>query len=166
MAKGINKVILIGNIGNELELKKYSNGGSHCLVSLATSEQWRDKNTGEQQQRTEWHRVVMNNKLAEIACQYLTKGSKVYIEGYLQTRKWQNQLGQNQYTTEVRANEMQMLSSRNAAPPVYPDPTYQPSETSQFNNIAHTGHAEKNNPNTVHPSSPTQFNTVDVDIPF
>ena len=113
MARGINKVILIGNLGRDPETKSFPNGGSVTNVTVATSDSWRDKE-GNQQERTEWHRVVFHSKLAEIAAQYLRKGSKVYIEGSLRTRKWQDKEGRDQYTTEVHANEMQMLDSRNS----------------------------------------------------
>ncbi|WP_111643346.1 single-stranded DNA-binding protein [Marinimicrobium alkaliphilum] len=112
MARGINKVILIGNCGQDPETRYMPSGGAVTNVSLATSETWKDKNTGQQQERTEWHRVVFFNRLAEIAGEYLKKGSKVYIEGSLRTRKWQGQDGQDRYTTEIVANEMQMLDSR------------------------------------------------------
>lgn len=112
MARGINKVILIGNLGNDPEVRAMPSGGFVSMISLATSESWKDKNTGQQQDRTEWHRVVFFNRLAEIVRDYLKKGSKVYIEGKLQTRKWQDKQGQDRYTTEIIANELQMLDSR------------------------------------------------------
>ncbi len=112
MARGINKVILIGNLGKDPEVRYSPNGGAVTTITLATSESWKDKNTGEQVDKTEWHRVVFFRRLAEIAGEYLKKGSKVYIEGKLQTRKWQDQNGQDRYTTEVVANEMQMLDSK------------------------------------------------------
>ena len=112
MAKGINKVILVGNLGQDPESRSFPDGGSITNISIATSESWKDKQTGQQQERTEWHRVVFRNRLAEIAAQYLQKGSKVYIEGSLRTRKWQNQQGVDQFTTEIHAREMQMLDSR------------------------------------------------------
>ncbi len=112
MARGINKVILIGNLGNDPEVRYMPDGGAVANITVATSEQWKDKQTGEQQERTEWHRVVMFRRLGEIAGEYLKKGSKVYIEGKLQTRKWQDQSGNDRYTTEIVANEMQMLDSR------------------------------------------------------
>ncbi len=113
-SRGVNKVIVVGNLGQDPEVKFFPSGGCLCNVTVATSESWKDKQTGEQKELTEWHRVVFNNRLAEIAGEYLKKGSKVYIEGSLRTRKWQNQQGVDQYTTEIRANEMQMLDSRNA----------------------------------------------------
>ncbi|MCL4123017.1 UNVERIFIED_CONTAM: hypothetical protein GTU68_000931 [Idotea baltica] len=112
MARGINKVILVGNLGNDPEVRYANNGSAIANLSIATSESWKDKNTGEQVEKTEWHRVVMFNRLGEIAGEYLKKGSKVYVEGKLQTRKWQDQSGQDKYTTEIVANEMQMLDSR------------------------------------------------------
>lgn len=108
----VNKVILVGRLGADPESRAFPNGGSICNLSIATSESWRDKQTGERQERTEWHRVVLRNKLGEIAQQYLRKGSQVYIEGRIQTRKWQDQNGQDRYSTEIIGNEMTMLDSR------------------------------------------------------
>ena len=110
--KGINKVILIGNLGRAPETKHFSNGGSVCNCAVATSETWKDRQTGEQKEKTEWHNLAFNGRLAEIAQQYLHKGSKIYIEGSLKTRKWQTQQGQDKYTTEIIVNELQMLDSR------------------------------------------------------
>ncbi len=112
MARGINKVILVGNCGQDPETKYMPSGGAVTNVSIATSESWKDKQTGQPQERTEWHRVVFFNRLAEIAGEYLRKGSKVYVEGSLRTRKWQDKTGTDRYTTEIVANEMQMLDSR------------------------------------------------------
>ena len=112
MARGINKVILIGNLGRDPETRYTQSGSAITNVALATSESWKDRQTGEQQERTEWHRVVFFNRLAEIAGEYLKKGSKGYIEGSLRTRKWQDQSGQDRYSTEIVAGEMQMLDSR------------------------------------------------------
>ncbi|MFW2421193.1 MAG: single-stranded DNA-binding protein [Porticoccaceae bacterium] len=112
MARGINKVILVGNLGQDPETRYMPSGNAVTNISIATSESWKDKQTGEQQERTEWHRVAFFNRLAEIAGEYLKKGSKVYVEGSLRTRKWQGQDGQDRYTTEVIATEMQMLDSR------------------------------------------------------
>ena len=111
-SRGVNKVILVGNLGQDPEVRHLPSGGQVTNISIATSDQWKDKQTGEPRERTEWHRVVMFNRLAEIAGQYLRKGSQVYLEGRLQTRKWQDQSGQDRYTPEVVANEMQMLGSR------------------------------------------------------
>ncbi len=112
MARGVNKVILVGNLGADPEVRYMPNGNAVANVRLATTEQWRDKQTGDTQERTEWHRVVMYGRLGEIAGEYLRKGSQIYIEGKLQTRKWQGQDGQDRYTTEIVANEMQMLGGR------------------------------------------------------
>lgn len=112
MARGINKVILIGNLGKDPEVRYMPNGDAAANVSLATSESWKDKQTGEKQERTEWHNVAFFGRLAEIAGEYLKKGAKVYIEGSLRTRKWQDKNGQDRYTTEIIASEMQMLDSR------------------------------------------------------
>jgi|SRR5699024_129248 len=113
MSRGVNKAILVGNLGNDPETSIMPSGGTVATISVATSESWADKNTGQKQERTEWHRVVFFNRLAEVVGQYLRKGSKVYIEGQIRTRKWQDQSGQNKYTTEIVAREMQMLDSRN-----------------------------------------------------
>ena len=112
MARGINKVILIGNCGQDPEVRYTASGAAIANVTIATSETWKDKQTGQAQERTEWHRVVFFNRLGEIAGEYLKKGSKVYIEGSLRTRKWQNKEGADMYTTEIVASEMQMLDSR------------------------------------------------------
>lgn len=112
MARGINKVILVGNLGKDPEMKYTASGAAIANLTVATSESWNDKQTGEKKEQTEWHRVVFFRRLAEIAGEYLRKGSQVYIEGKLQTRKWQDQNGQDRYTTEIVGNEMQMLGSR------------------------------------------------------
>lgn len=113
MARGVNKVIIIGNLGHSPEIKTAANGSAIANFSVATSESWKDKNTGQQQERTEWHRVSAFGKLAEIIGQYVKKGSKVYIEGSLRTRKWQHKDGHDRYTTEIVASEMQMLDGKN-----------------------------------------------------
>jgi single-strand DNA-binding protein len=110
--RGVNKVILVGNLGNDPEIRQTPAGVTITTISVATSESWKDKQTGQPQERTEWHRVVFFNRLAEIAGEYLKKGSKVYVEGSLRTRKWQDKEGQDRYTTEITGNEMQMLDSR------------------------------------------------------
>jgi len=110
--RGVNKVILIGNVGKDPDIKATNNGSTIANISIATSESWKDKSTGQQQERTEWHRVVFFGRLAEIVRDYLKQGSKVYIEGSIRTRKWQDQSGQDRYTTEIVASEMQMLDSR------------------------------------------------------
>ncbi len=112
MARGINKVILVGNLGNDPDVRYTQDGRAIANVSIATSESWKDKNTGETVDRTEWHRVVFFNRLGEIVAEYLKKGSQIYVEGRLQTRKWQDKEGNDRYTTEIVANEMQMLGGR------------------------------------------------------
>jgi single-strand DNA-binding protein len=112
MARGINKVILVGNLGKDPEMRYTADSKAVATLTIATSEQWKDKNTGQNQEKTEWHRVVAFGRTAEIMGEYLKKGSQVYIEGKLQTRKWQDQQGQDRYTTEIVANEMQMLGGR------------------------------------------------------
>ncbi len=109
--RGVNKVILVGTLGRDPETKTFPNGGSLTQFSIATSESWTDKNTGERKEQTEWHRIVLHNRLGEIAQQYLRKGSKVYIEGSLRTRQWTDQNGQERYTTEIRGEQMQMLDN-------------------------------------------------------
>lgn len=115
MARGVNKVILIGNLGSDPEVRYTPSGSAVANVNLATSETWRDKQTGELQDRTEWHRVVFFNRLAEIVGEYLRKGSKIYIEGTLRTRKWTDKNNIDRYTTEIIANEMHILDSRNSS---------------------------------------------------
>ena len=135
MSKGINKVILIGNCGADPEVRYSASGSAIANVTIATSETWKDKQTGQPQERTEWHRVVFFNRLGEIAGEYLKKGSKVYIEGSLRTRKWQDKSGQDRYTTEIVSNEMQMLDSRSHEPAKSAAPEAQqpaPVETPDF----------------------------------
>lgn len=112
MARGLNKVMLIGNLGADPEVRYTASGSAVANVRLATAEAWRDRESGEQQERTEWHRVVFFARLAEIVAEYLRKGSQVYVEGRLQTRKWTDRDGNDRYTTEIVANEMQMLGGR------------------------------------------------------
>ncbi|HHI76993.1 MAG TPA: single-stranded DNA-binding protein [Gammaproteobacteria bacterium] len=152
-SRGVNKVILIGNLGQDPEVRYMPNGGAVCNITVATSEVWKDKNTGEQQERTEWHRVVMFRRLAEIAGEYLRKGSKVYLEGRLQTRKWQDQNGNDRWTTEIIADEMQMLDSRGGGSAEFAprQPAAQSSQQGQ-------GQSQ--------PSAPPVDNSYDDDIPF
>ena len=110
--RGVNKVILVGTLGKDPETKTFQNGGSLTQFSIATTEAWTDKNSGERKEQTEWHRIVIQNKLGEIAQQYLRKGSRVYIEGSLRTRQWTDQSGVEKYTTEIRGMSMQMLDSK------------------------------------------------------
>ena len=115
MARGVNKVILVGHLGKDPEVRYSPNGGAVANITLATSESWKDKNSGEKQERTEWHRVVFFGRLAEIAGEYLKKGAQIYVEGRLQTRKWQDKEGKDRYTTEIVAGEMQMLGGRSGS---------------------------------------------------
>ena len=112
MARGINKVIIVGNLGADPDSRAMPSGNAVTNISVATSESWNDKDTGEKQEKTEWHRVVFFNRLAEIAAQYLRKGSQVYVEGKIQTRKWEDKEGNERWTTEIVANQMQMLGDR------------------------------------------------------
>ncbi len=112
MARGVNKAIIVGTLGQDPEVRYTANGSAVANLSVATNENWKDRQTGEMQERTEWHRIVMFGKLAEIAQQYLKKGSQAYFEGRIQTRKWQDQSGNDRYSTEIVANEMQMLGGR------------------------------------------------------
>ena len=112
MSRGINKVILLGNIGQEPELKRFNNGGCVSNISLATSSSWNDKRSGEKKEITEWHKLVFSGKSAEILVQYCRKGSKLFVEGRLQTRKWQNQSGHEQYTTEIKVSDFKMLDTK------------------------------------------------------
>ena len=158
MARGINKVILVGNVGNEPEMRYMPNGNAVTTVSIATSETWKDKQTGEKQERTEWHRVVFYNRLGEIAGEYVKKGTKLYVEGSLRTRKWQDQQGQDRYTTEIIGNEMQLLDSKSGGPSMqtaddYAQPTSRPSQQKAESN-ASTEPAHDN------------FELLDDDIPF
>ncbi len=135
MARGINKAIIVGTLGRDPEVKYTAGGSAVVNVSVATNESWKDKSTGENVEKTEWHRIVIFGKLAEIAAQYLKKGSQVYFEGKIQTRKWQDQSGQDRYTTEIVANEMQMLGGRADASGGTADFKPQPAEpakSSQF----------------------------------
>ena len=120
MSKGVNKVIVVGNLGAAPESRTMPSGGTATNFSVATSESWKDKQTGQKQERTEWHKIVTFGRLAEICAEYLAKGSKVYIEGSLRTRKWQDKAGKDNYTTEIVASEMQMLGSDKVADPVEP----------------------------------------------
>lgn len=160
MSRGVNKVILIGNCGGDPETRYMPSGGAVTNVTVATSETWKDKTTGQPQDRTEWHRVVFFNKLAEIAGEYLRKGSKVYIEGSLRTRKWQDQSGNDKYTTEIVASDMQMLDGKKdgAAGEQY---TQNRSPEAARQQPAHTQNAATDNS-----VPPGEFDDFDDDIPF
>ena len=146
MARGVNKVILIGNLGQDPEVKYMPSGGAVSNISVATTDSWSDRASGERQERTEWHRVVLFKRLAEIAGEYLRKGSQVYIEGRLQTRKWQDGSGQERYTTEIVALDMQMLGPRSGSGMGF-EPSTEPDRA----------------PRQSPPSAPDEF---DDDIPF
>ncbi len=171
MARGINKVILIGNLGNDPETRYLPSGGAVTNITLATSESWKDKQTGQPQDRTEWHRVVFFNKLAEIAGEYLRKGSKVYIEGSLRTREWEKD-GVKRYTTEIVANEMQMLDSRGAGGSAGESyDSAPPSRTRSQSTSAQYPEGQKSAParnDTLGGTSapPPNFDNFDDDIPF
>ncbi len=143
MARGINKVILVGNLGADPETRYMPSGGAVTNIRVATSKSWKDKKTGDQQERTEWHRVVFFSRLAEVAAEYLRKGSQVYVEGEIRTQKWQDRDGNDRWTTEIIANEMQMLGGRAGAAPSVPMPA--------------RGDAEP---------APAPANDLDDDIPF
>ena len=161
MARGINKVILVGNIGGDPETRYMPNGGAVTNITLATSDSWKDKNTGQMNERTEWHRIVFFNRLAEIAGEYLRKGSKVYVEGALRTRKWQGQDGQDRYTTEIVASEMQMLDGRNGGGDNMGGGYQQPQQS------APRQQAPQQAPQQQAPQQqPPAFDDFDDDIPF
>ncbi len=155
----VNKVILIGNLGQDPEVKYMPSGGAVTNISLATTDTWKDKATGEKKEKTEWHRVVFFNRLAEIVGEYLRKGSQVYIEGNLRTRKWQDQNGQDRYTTEIVAREMTMLGGR----PAGGSSDFNPSPQAQQSN----GAPQQQAPAQNSPSEPPQnYDNFDDDIPF
>ena len=163
MARGVNKVILVGNCGQDPETRVIpSTGASVTNLSVATSESWKDKVTGDQQERTEWHRVVFFNRLAEIAGEYVRKGSKLYIEGSLRTRKWQGQDGQDRYTTEIVGSEMQMLDSRGMSD----GQTGQGGQSYQAGAVAQPQQAVPQGQQAQAPMAPAGGDDWDDDIPF
>ncbi len=127
--RGVNKVILVGHLGQDPDVRSMPSGSSVANLSLATNEQWRDKNTGEQQERTEWHRLALFGRLADIAGQYLRKGAPVYVEGRLRTRKWQDRDGHDRYSTEIVVNDLQMLGGRGGTSQAGPDRPSPPAES-------------------------------------
>ena len=155
--RGVNKVIIIGNLGADPEARQFNNGGSVTNISVATSEQWTDKQSGEKREATEWHRVSLFNRLGEIAAQYLRKGSKVYIEGSLRTRKYQAPDGSDRYATEIRADQMQMLDSNDNNKQISHLDRQKPQNDQQSPN----NKINNNNVNQGLPPGP-----VDDDIPF
>jgi single-strand DNA-binding protein len=160
VARGVNKVILVGNLGKDPEVRYSPGGAAVANITLATSDTWKDKQTGAQQERTEWHRVVFFGRLAEIAGEYLRKGRQVYVEGRLQTRKWQGQDGQDRYTTEIVANEMQMLGGRDGA-----TANFEPREQSMPPRQEQPQTSPPNTP-SGQPAGPALDNDFDDDIPF
>lgn len=158
MARGINKVILIGNVGVDPDVRYLPNGNAVTTLSIATSETWKDKNTGEKQERTEWHRVVCFNRLGEIAGEYVRKGTKLYIEGSLRTRKWQDQQGQDRYTTEIVANDIQMLDNKGSGSSNFddiPQAQFMPTNQNQSQNKQQSA-----------PMPQDAFDQLDDDVPF
>lgn len=156
MARGVNKVIIVGNLGADPETRYMPSGTAVTNLNVATTETWRDKQSGEQRERTEWHRVAMFARLAEIASEYLKKGSKVYIEGSLRTRKWQDRNGTDRYTTEIIANEMQMLDSPRGGGQ---SSNFEPDQTTLGSNSAHE-------PAYTESSQGEHSNEFDDDVPF
>ncbi len=154
MARGVNKVILVGNCGSDPETRYLPSGGAVTNITVATSESWKDKQSGQQQERTEWHRVVFFNKLAEIAGEYLHKGSKVYLEGSLRTRQWEKE-GIKRYTTEIVASDMQMLDSRSGS-----------DSNPGSSGAARTSSAPSQPPASSNDSQSASFDDFDDDIPF
>jgi len=161
MARGVNKVILIGNLGNDPEVRYTPSGSAVATVSLATSETWRDKQSGELQDRTEWHRVVFFNRLAEIVGEYLHKGSKIYVEGSLRTRKWQDKNGMERHTTEIIANEMHMLDSRSGGSGGSKDKATSSHSGSSYSNTQPNVDLDTSSSNAASSQPP-----IDDDIPF
>jgi single-strand DNA-binding protein len=159
MARGINKVILVGNVGVDPEVRYMPNGNAVATLSVATSESWKDKVTGEKQERTEWHRVVCYNRLGEIVGEYVRKGSKLYIEGSLRTRKWQDQQGADRYTTEIIASDIQMLDGKNTNAPSYED---MPQSQAGYSPVPSAPVAAKQ----PMPAGTDPFDQLDDDVPF
>lgn len=154
----VNKVILVGNLGRDPEMRSFPSGDQVANVTLATTERWRDKQTGEMRDATEWHRLVFNGKLAEIAGQYLRKGSQVYVEGRIRTRKWQGQDGQDRYSTEIRVDQMQMLGSRQGMG--------EPSDDAGFGAPRAPAARPAAAPRAAAPAADAGFADMDDDIPF
>ncbi len=169
----VNKVILVGNLGRDPEMRSFPNGDQVANVTVATTDKWKDKQSGEMREATEWHRIVFNGRLAEIAGQYLRKGSQIYVEGSLRTRKWTDQSGQERYTTEIRADQMQMLGSRGGAgggamggsDDSYDAPAPAPAARARPPAAAGGGAAPRPAPQRA-PASSTGMDDLDDDIPF
>ncbi|PRM15625.1 Single-stranded DNA-binding protein [Haemophilus influenzae] len=166
---GINKVIIVGHLGNDPEIRTMPNGDAVANISVATSESWNDRNTGERREVTEWHRIVFYRRQAEICGEYLRKGSQVYVEGRLKTRKWQDQNGQDRYTTEIQGDVMQMLGGRNQNAGGYgndmggaPQSSYQARQTNNGNSYQSSRPA----PQPATPQAEPPMDGFDDDIPF
>ena len=166
---GVNKVIIVGHLGNDPEIRTMPNGDAVANISVATSESWNDRNTGERREITEWHRIVFYRRQAEICGEYLRKGSQVYVEGRLRTRKWQDQNGQDRYTTEIQGDVMQMLGARNQNAGSYPSdmgaapqPSYQARQTNTGGNYQSSRPA----PQQAAPQAEPPMDGFDDDIPF
>ena len=165
---GVNKVIIVGHLGNDPEIRTMPNGDAVANISVATSESWNDRNTGERREVTEWHRIVFYRRQAEICGEYLRKGSQVYVEGRLRTRKWQDQNGQDRYTTEIQGDVMQMLGARNQAGGyssdmgAAPQPSYQARQTNNGGSYQSSRPA----PQQAAPQAEPPMDGFDDDIPF
>ncbi|WP_215769833.1 single-stranded DNA-binding protein [Haemophilus sp. SZY H36] len=165
---GVNKVIIVGHLGNDPEIRTMPNGDAVANISVATSESWNDRNTGERREVTEWHRIVFYRRQAEICGEYLRKGSQVYVEGRLKTRKWQDQNGQDRYTTEIQGDVMQMLGARNQAAGypsdmgAAPQPSYQARQTNNGGSYQSSRPA----PQQAAPQAEPPMDGFDDDIPF
>ena len=165
---GVNKVIIVGHLGNDPEIRTMPNGDAVANISVATSESWNDRNTGERREVTEWHRIVFYRRQAEICGEYLRKGSQVYVEGRLRTRKWQDQNGQDRYTTEIQGDVMQMLGARNQAAGypsdmgAAPQPSYQARQTNNGGSYQSSRPA----PQQAAPQAEPPMDGFDDDIPF
>ena len=166
---GVNKVIIVGHLGNDPEIRTMPNGDAVANISVATSESWNDRNTGERREVTEWHRIVFYRRQAEICGEYLRKGSQVYVEGRLKTRKWQDQNGQDRYTTEIQGDVMQMLGGRNQNAGGFsndmgsaPQPSYQPRQTNNGGSYQSSRPA----PQQAVPQAEPPMDGFDDDIPF
>ena len=165
---GVNKVIIVGHLGNDPEIRTMPNGDAVANISVATSESWNDRNTGERREVTEWHRIVFYRRQAEICGEYLRKGSQVYVEGRLKTRKWQDQNGQDRYTTEIQGDVMQMLGARNQAGGYSgdmgsaPQPSYQARQTNNGGSYQSSRPA----PQQAAPQAEPPMDGFDDDIPF
>jgi len=164
MARGVNKVILIGNIGKDPEIRYMPSGGAVANCSIATSETWKDKNTGDKVEKTEWHSLVFFGRLAEVVGEYVQKGSKIYVEGRLQTRKWQDKSGNDRYTTEIVANEMQMLDSRSAVANSCGSENINQGQASAQSSTSSSYRKDSGGSSAVKQASPEQ--DFDDDIPF